>query len=110
MEAQATKSLLRFFRDIPDPRTGNVSHSLNDVMIIRDHGGAQSGAVTGYIRKLLSNTLIDRFLTARMETLQSNSEISSTNLVWSDDSTRFCVGLLRRGITPYSLSVITNGP
>ena len=34
MEAQATESLLRFFRDIPDPRAANVSHSLNDVLII----------------------------------------------------------------------------
>ena len=34
MEAQAADSLLRFFRDIPDPRASNVSHSLNDVMVI----------------------------------------------------------------------------
>ena len=34
MEAQAADSLLRFFRSFPDPRASNVSHSLNDVMII----------------------------------------------------------------------------
>ena len=34
MEAQATEEILRFFRDVPDPRAGNAWHPLSDVMTI----------------------------------------------------------------------------
>lgn len=34
MDAQATEEILRFFRDIPDPRAGNAWHPLSDVMTI----------------------------------------------------------------------------
>jgi predicted transposase YbfD/YdcC len=34
MEAQATEEILRFFRDVPDPRAGNAWHPLCDVMTI----------------------------------------------------------------------------
>jgi predicted transposase YbfD/YdcC len=34
MEAQATEEILRFFRDVPDPRAGNAWHPLSDVMTL----------------------------------------------------------------------------
>lgn len=34
MDAQATEEILRFFRDLPDPRGANVWHPLSDVMTI----------------------------------------------------------------------------
>jgi predicted transposase YbfD/YdcC len=34
MDAQATEEILRFFRDVPDPRGANVWHPLSDVMTI----------------------------------------------------------------------------
>jgi len=34
MDAQATEEILRFFRDVPDPRGANVWHPLSDVMSI----------------------------------------------------------------------------
>jgi predicted transposase YbfD/YdcC len=34
MEAQATEEILRFFRDVPDPRGANAWHPLSDVMTI----------------------------------------------------------------------------
>lgn len=34
MDAQATEEILRFFRDVPDPRAGNAWHPLSDVMTI----------------------------------------------------------------------------
>lgn len=34
MDAQATEEILRFFRDVPDPRGRNVWHSLSDVLTI----------------------------------------------------------------------------
>jgi len=34
MEAQATEEILRFFRDVPDPRAANAWHPLSDVLSI----------------------------------------------------------------------------
>jgi predicted transposase YbfD/YdcC len=34
MEATATGGFLRFFGDLPDPRTGNVIHKLHDLLVI----------------------------------------------------------------------------
>jgi predicted transposase YbfD/YdcC len=35
MDATATAGFLRFFRDVPDPRTGNfITHKLNDLIVI----------------------------------------------------------------------------
>jgi len=34
MDAQATEEILRFFREVPDPRAGNAWHPLSDVMTI----------------------------------------------------------------------------
>jgi predicted transposase YbfD/YdcC len=34
MEAQATEEILRFFRDVPDPRAGNAWHPLSNILTI----------------------------------------------------------------------------
>lgn len=34
MEAQATEEILRFFRDVPDPRASNAWHPLSDILTI----------------------------------------------------------------------------
>ena len=34
MDGQATKGIVRFFRDLPDPRAHNVIHKLNDILVI----------------------------------------------------------------------------
>jgi len=34
MDAQATGDMLRYFRDLPDPRACNVVHRLHDILVI----------------------------------------------------------------------------
>ena len=34
MDGQATGGILRFFRDLPDPRAHNVIHKLHDIIVI----------------------------------------------------------------------------
>jgi predicted transposase YbfD/YdcC len=34
MDVQATGGMLRFFQDLPDPRAGNVTHKLHDIVVL----------------------------------------------------------------------------